>query len=649
MSHPSVDGMTCLYVSLIDNFGDGWTSTSQFKYWGVIEGLSSDVKQYSLACNCSKMVGCIPVSPAESRQQFHFAFENSLGANPEFFWEIFWTVQIVENGVWGNKYYGGYNTTMIFDYNPSTGHYADSAMINTLGYPDSCVGGGTYNGTDVTDRYVNGMYGLSSDRKFSLANEPTGHQATSWYITDVVGKAILYSYSATACESYGAKSSYTTCLDSGNYIFRSTGACDPLAYNYTWEFCGMTGGAQEELQFTVVDGKCIRGAVGPVEGVCGKGLTYSPTGSPTELPAVVLTNVLQYPLGPSSGTGLYVTIYDQFGDGWKPGVNISYFVTVRGLDSNTISTGLLDGEWTKGGLISVSTLPYNHRFHLSLAAIDKAGAIMPEPEFYWEIHWSVQFISNGALGRIYYGGYDTDMVIDYSISTRNFRFIDWKNLWIYPEGCGDFCNYKRVTSTSPYSYFVDFVDSGSIDLADTPPSSSASDVDFLEAGWYVTDTENKTVLFAYGKPYCDAGYDAGGGVATTCKTCLADGEYIFRVTGANDPDASIITWDFCGSSGGAKEELRFTLSGGVCAASGLALRPPAEDPDAVPRKKSHTTESQSQHSLSIVMILLISGFSAIALVAIWFCLVGTKKGKVVSPVIGVVVGGPGSVVPEDVF
>lgn len=409
----------------------------------------------------------------------------------------------------------------------------------------------------------------------------------------------------------------------------------------------MSGGAQEELHFRVVDGQCIRGVIGPVEGVCGDGITHVPTGMPTQLSPTVLTNVLESPPGPHEGTGIYITIYDQYGDGWRSDVNISYFVNIRGLDSNTISTGLVPGESVRGGLLPVTSLPYNHRYYLSLAAFDDFGNVLPVPEYYWEIHWSVQFVQNGAWGRKYYGGYDTEMVIDYRISTRSFRFEEWQNMWIYPEGCADFCNYHRVTETLSNAYFSNFVDSGIRALGDTAPSSAAvADSDFLEAGWYITDIENKTILYGYGKPYCDASYDAGGGVATTCKTCIADGEYIFRVTGANDPDADMVEWEFCGYTGGAQTELRFTITNGGCSSGGFSIDPP---PPTEVVRETGSSGSSRESSLSVIMIVLISGFALIALAALWFCLAGAKqKSTVVSP-FAVSTGGRGAVVPEDVF
>ena len=54
---------------------------------------------------------------------------------PEFAWEVQWTVQVVEQGVWKDKYYGGYNTSMVFRYSRSSETYALSWWQNLWRYP----------------------------------------------------------------------------------------------------------------------------------------------------------------------------------------------------------------------------------------------------------------------------------------------------------------------------------------------------------------------------------------------------------------------------------------------------------------------------------------------------------------------------------
>eukprot|EP00392_Amoebophrya_sp_AT5.2_P019908 g20941.t1 len=74
----------------------------------------------TLDCNCSKMVGCIHPFDFNIDQLYHMMVvavdENGDDYVPEFAWEIFWSAQIVEDGVFKEKYYGGLSTSMTFEY-----------------------------------------------------------------------------------------------------------------------------------------------------------------------------------------------------------------------------------------------------------------------------------------------------------------------------------------------------------------------------------------------------------------------------------------------------------------------------------------------------------------------------------------------------
>ena len=67
------------------------------------------------------------------------------------------------------------------------------------------------------------------------------------------------------------------CLADGEYIFRSTGACDPFGESITWEFCGVSGNAQDEFHFWMEDGICYPGVFG---GACDI-LSSHPTSAPS--------------------------------------------------------------------------------------------------------------------------------------------------------------------------------------------------------------------------------------------------------------------------------------------------------------------------------------------------------------------------------
>jgi hypothetical protein len=251
-SSPNVSG-TCLYVTLLDQFGDGWSSDLSFSYWDLMK--TFDPEQVHLDCNCSHMVGCIYAS-SESDNTFTFSFDTTGPLLPSYFWEIMWTVQIVEAGVWGNKYYGGFNTTMSFDYNSTTNLYSQPTLSNAWVYPEACDSVSHMNGSSATVGYLSALYGSNESSHFSVASEATGYLKASWYVTDAENQTTLFGYDLPYCAIDGSVTNYLGCIQDGSYIFRSTGICDSRSSNYSWSFCGQSGGAQEEFQFTVSNGVC---------------------------------------------------------------------------------------------------------------------------------------------------------------------------------------------------------------------------------------------------------------------------------------------------------------------------------------------------------------------------------------------------------
>jgi hypothetical protein len=554
---------TCLYVTLMDQFGDGWAADSFFQYWVSSNGVPSNIISYNLDCNCSKMVGCFDSVEMSIDHQYHVSF-NTGGNVPEYFWEVLWTVQVVENGVWKEKHYGGFDTSITFNYSVVTETYSDAILSKALVYPPPCESSMLAStAITVTDVYLNDIYGtsLANATYTSYPGDSRAYMEMQWFVTDAATKTDLYAYNLPFCDDIDVKVGNGACIPDGNYVFRATGACDTVYDNSTWAFCNRTGHAQEEFYFSIVDGDCLVGYYADVADVCMDILRVD---DPVADDVLRMTR----PVVGVNETGLLITIYDQFGDGWRSDVALSYHITILSgtHDSNVASAGLYSNGSMMSGMLHPNMIAFDQKLYLSLAAFTAGGMVLPAPEYYWEIHWTVQVYHNGEMGATYYGGYDTSMVFDYAFATEEYALSEWNNLWTYPEGCGEMCLAlaDNMAQTS-VEYFEPFTSSGMLAHSDVASHSMMQSSDFLETGWYITDITNMTLLYAYGKPYCDAVYDAAGGVATTCKTCSADGEYIFRVTGANDPDAPMITWDFCNVSGDVQDEVRFTVTSGVCA------------------------------------------------------------------------------------
>ena len=127
---------TCLYVTLWDSFGDGWQNGTMLHYWAEIQDSDTNVVSKSVDCECPMMAGCIHPSELNIDQLFHMTVvaTDAEGAAyvPEDAWEVQWTVQVVEGGVWKEKYYGGYNSSFVFAYDRVSESYSLSSWSNQL-------------------------------------------------------------------------------------------------------------------------------------------------------------------------------------------------------------------------------------------------------------------------------------------------------------------------------------------------------------------------------------------------------------------------------------------------------------------------------------------------------------------------------------
>ena len=190
-------GETCLFVTLMDQFGDGWVDGTNFSYWSEIQGEASNVVSMSLACGCPRMSGCIRPSELNVAQLLRMtavSLDESSGAVrvPAYFWEVYWTVQIVEQGEWKNKYYGGYNTSLSFEYSPSLQTF-EAVSLENVWKPEKDMSCDVSSVTDSASFLASRLYTAgSSSRPYSYANETSsyleggggGYHESVWVVTD---------------------------------------------------------------------------------------------------------------------------------------------------------------------------------------------------------------------------------------------------------------------------------------------------------------------------------------------------------------------------------------------------------------------------------------------------------------------------------
>ena len=316
------------------------------------------------------------------------------------------------------------------------------------------------------------------------------------------------------------------CLEDGSYTLRSIGLCDPLSNNMTWSFCGVSdGGGLEHLEFTIDGGVCTAVQRLSAPAVCSgsrvpSGIpsgapigwpTATPSAGPTALGTVVLTNELTCSnecavsvdalgLGADDDTCLFVTLMDQFGDGWGDGTSFSYWSEIRDDVSNVVSTSLDCGCPRMSGCIRPSELNVDQLLHMTAVSVDESSGEVRVPEYFWEVYWTVQVVERGEWKNKYYGGYNTSLTFEYSPSLGTFEAVSLENVW-KPE-VDMSCDVSSITDSESFwaSRLFD------VDSSGRPYSYANETSTYVEGGgggyhesvWVVTDsTVSDTLSLLY--------------------------------------------------------------------------------------------------------------------------------------------------------
>lgn len=219
-----------------------------------------------------------------------------------------------------------------------------------------------------------------------------------------------------------------------------------------------------------------------------------------------------------------------------------------------------------------------------------------EAKFNWEILWRVY---DEATAKWYLGDVNTEM--DFEWQYRDHEFLNTRmhnmrhNLTctVCPQDETEWYEYQKKlnpekpkpkaqalqnlrsralhsrTETSAPSISpaptiaVDFnKDWNSIEMINDA-GGGVTDSWFQGEGWgtffYISDTKGKKMV--YGGSACTA-----GNVAVSCYVKLDDGDYVLRVTGANDPATLQRRWKFCQGLNyqASQTELYFSVVDGVC-------------------------------------------------------------------------------------
>ena len=271
---------TCLLITALDQFGDGWGYHSNLYYWLEVGQVTGESYLLNVTnCNTTLLQGCLPSNYNVDHLAYikFLTYDSATGLEtiPQYYWEILWRVQIFYQMKEVTEYYGGYSTSIVFSFNAHTQRYSLLYSNNLWVFPetagtslDSCadVQAGLFNcecrlkPLNCKQFQIEATGNVDND-EFYLLDEI--YQSVGWYISN--NDASTY----FNLVDYGIPWSVTTitpiicsvCLPDGSYTFRTTGAYyyylhAEKANTLWWTFCGVSGSVQTHMEFTVTNGVC---------------------------------------------------------------------------------------------------------------------------------------------------------------------------------------------------------------------------------------------------------------------------------------------------------------------------------------------------------------------------------------------------------
>jgi hypothetical protein len=292
---------------LWDQFGDSWNGAEWF-----VE--SPDLSISHFAPDCESNPRIIRKDDAESSPGLYYLTVNTPDNSvPQEWWEIFWTVNFHNTGEY---YTGGFNTTMVFDFNLAECKWTLVHYLNLWNNTKDCDGCGNSQSCPPTkpkpppkpednkeknkpgkddkskpeeekkeksediekpeeDKKEKPSYGPPAvDVSVTMYDEEdngwwqNNYLGASWYIYDS-NRTELFESGTLCTGSYGT---CNLCLGDGSYIYRATynkflnlsapGQNDnhshASAHNdwRAWQFCGVSGHYSDELHFRIEKGNC---------------------------------------------------------------------------------------------------------------------------------------------------------------------------------------------------------------------------------------------------------------------------------------------------------------------------------------------------------------------------------------------------------
>jgi hypothetical protein len=295
---------TCVYITFLDQFGDGWGANSSLYYWAEEVTSTGKVveKTYILnltTCNSTMVYGCLP-SFLDVDHMTHLklvTIDEKTGVEfvPPYFWEILWRVQLIYQHNVVGEYYGGFDTTFVFRYLAEDAKYVLVLAENRWVFPETAG-----NNLDSCNDEISGL----GDCRVKKTGECTHldivatgsvdntdvmgtdqiYQSIGWYISDNDAPTFynLHDYGMPWSSTTTSPVSCSVCLPDGSYTFRTTGSTYH-GQTLTWAFCGTTGTTQTHMEFTVINGLCYPSDQRDLGEICDGGLCKQHTKTSTDV------------------------------------------------------------------------------------------------------------------------------------------------------------------------------------------------------------------------------------------------------------------------------------------------------------------------------------------------------------------------------
>eukprot|EP00602_Paraphysomonas_sp_CaronLab_P001354 CAMPEP_0185024456 /NCGR_PEP_ID=MMETSP1103-20130426/7532_1 /TAXON_ID=36769 /ORGANISM="Paraphysomonas bandaiensis, Strain Caron Lab Isolate" /LENGTH=545 /DNA_ID=CAMNT_0027557429 /DNA_START=160 /DNA_END=1797 /DNA_ORIENTATION=+ len=335
---------------MLDFYGDGWDGAEVY-----VETPWDDIYSAAPTCDmnpvtetlCSDTSGLFPMVLSHQNSSY----------TPRNYWEAYWKVTAVGCNTTGVYYTGGFNTTMIWDYDADGDEWSlvywenlwpNEKECDACGDAKACkpkpkkkskkkskksskknskkgpmkgdtTSTSTTNTTSTSSTTNTTNTGKSKPRygppavnvRVTMWDEEgdgwwrNDYHGASWYLADDTRTELFYT--GTLCD--GDSGFCNLCLGDGSYTMRFSGDADDFT---AWDFCGITGGYAHELTFHVKKGKCIPDSLVSLETDCFGTVTSTVT-----LTGIIALGGFNSEIFNSADSAIVSQVLADFVNGWN--------------------------------------------------------------------------------------------------------------------------------------------------------------------------------------------------------------------------------------------------------------------------------------------------------------------------------------------